>query len=70
MSAAVDLNQGLVNAALEIAERQSHILRQLRSALERGDDALALSLARKVCGLNEKSHRTVESIDRRTSRRR
>lgn len=44
---------GTLTAALEIAQRRADTLRQLREALERNDDALALSIARKVCGLNE-----------------
>lgn len=49
---------GVMSAALEIAQRRADTLRQLRNALKRGDDAEALSIARKVCGLNEKSDRT------------
>lgn len=71
MSQALEVNQGLVEAALEIAERRTNTLRELRVALERGDNDLALSIARKVCGLNDqKSHRVVEGIHSRTSRRR
>ena len=68
MSAELNKNQGLVDAALEIAEQRTQTLRQLRHALERGDNDLALSLARKVCRLNEKSNRTPSRFDSRTSR--
>lgn len=60
--AVVDKNQGLVNAALEIAERRADTLRQLKAVLLSNDDELALSLARKVCGLNEKSNRANKSL--------
>ena len=70
MSAQVEADQGLVDAALEIAERRANTLRQLKTALLSNDDAKALSLARKLCGINEKSHRTFKSIDGGASSRR
>jgi hypothetical protein len=60
----VDTESGLLNAALEIAQRRANTLRELRQALVRGDDLLAISLSRKVCGLkvcgldDKKNHRT------------
>jgi hypothetical protein len=58
----VNKNQGLVDAALEIAERRANTLRQLKAALLSNDDELALSLARKVCGLDEKNNRANQSL--------
>lgn len=58
----VDKDQGLVNAALEIAERRANTLRQLKEALLSNDNELALSLARKVCGLNEKNNRADKGL--------
>jgi hypothetical protein len=46
---------GVFDRAIEIGRRRADTLRQLRSALESGDDALALSIAREVCGLNVKA---------------
>lgn len=46
---------GTLDAALEIAAARAQSLRQLRDALESNDDALALSIARKVCGLNDET---------------
>lgn len=62
-------DQGLIDAALEIAERRAHTLRQLRDALVSGDDEKALSLARKVCGLDEKVYSTPKSFNRSAGRR-
>jgi len=61
---------GTLEAAIEIAHRRANNLRQLRDALERNDKEEALSIARKVCGLNETMPGAVESINSRTSRRR
>jgi hypothetical protein len=70
MAALEDLS-GTLDAALEISARRAQSLRQLREALESNDDALALSIARKVCGLNDQTMlRAVESINGRTSDRR
>lgn len=44
---------GTVEAALEISKRRANNLRELRQALERNDDALALSIARRLVGLND-----------------
>lgn len=52
---------GVLDAALEVARRRADTLRQLRDALKRGDDALALSIARKVVGLDAKGNRAVKS---------
>ncbi len=51
---------GLVGAALEIARRRRETLARLRAALERGDDAEALRLAKELCGVEheQKSDRT------------
>lgn len=64
------LETGLVDVALEIAERRAVSLRQLRDALVRGDNVKALSLARKVCGLtDEKSDTASKGVHRIASRR-
>jgi hypothetical protein len=44
---------GTLDAALEISKRRANNLRELRQALERNDDALALSIARRLVGLND-----------------
>lgn len=54
--------RGTLEAALEIAEQRANTLRQLRDALESNDDVEALSIARKLCGLNEKSDRVVKGV--------
>lgn len=47
--------QGTIDAALEIAQRRADTLRELREALVSNDETKALSLARKVCGLDDKA---------------
>jgi hypothetical protein len=52
---------GLVDIALAIAARRRHTLAQLKGALEAGNDAKALQLAKELCGIDgeqQKSHRT------------
>lgn len=39
-------------AALEIARLREQVLAELRAALERGEDAQALQLARRLVGLS------------------
>jgi hypothetical protein len=39
------------DAALEVAQRRQLVLAELRAALERGEDAKALQLARRLTGL-------------------
>jgi hypothetical protein len=51
----VDGHQGTFDAALEIAQRRADTLRELREALVSNDEKKALSLARKVCGLDDKA---------------
>jgi hypothetical protein len=48
-----DAFQGLVSAALEIARKREQTLSDLRQALESGNDRVALSLARKIVGLED-----------------
>jgi hypothetical protein len=68
MSAELEINQGLVDAAIEIAERRADNLRQLKKALLSNDNELALSLARKLVGISETSNRTFKSLDGGASR--
>jgi conjugal transfer/entry exclusion protein len=42
---------GVVDAILEIGHQRRSLLSSLRSALESGDSAQALILARQLCGL-------------------
>ena len=42
---------GVLNAALEIADKRRETLARLRAALEKGDDAEALKVARALCGV-------------------
>ena len=42
---------GLLEAALEISKRRADVMRQMREALLRGDEAEALVYARVLCGL-------------------
>jgi hypothetical protein len=52
---------GLVDIALAIATRRRQTLAQLKAALEAGNDAKALQLAKELCGIDDeqqKSHRT------------
>lgn len=46
----VSLN-GVVDAILEVGRQRKALLDQLRSALQSGNDAEALRLARQLCGL-------------------
>lgn len=59
---------GVVDRAIEISRRRADTLRQLREALLSNDDAAALSLARKVCGLDEKVSPITAGQYRRASR--
>jgi hypothetical protein len=42
---------GVVDAILEVSRQRKFLLDQLRSALQSGNDAGALQLARQLCGL-------------------
>lgn len=42
---------GVVNAILEVSRQRKSLLDQLRSALQSGNDAESLQLARQLCGL-------------------
>ncbi|HLY62880.1 MAG TPA: hypothetical protein VKV95_19210 [Terriglobia bacterium] len=54
---------GLVEVALEIASRRRETLKQLRAALESGNNSEALNLAKELCGLHEESDRTHSRIN-------
>ena len=43
---------GVVLAALEISQRRRDTMRRLKAALEGGDDAGALEIARELCGID------------------
>ena len=45
----------MFEAALEIARLRKQVLEELRAALERGEDARALQLARRLVGLSPES---------------
>lgn len=57
--------KGLVDAAMEIAQRRRETLRRLRRALETSEDAEALNVARELCGIEneQESHRTDTRIN-------
>ncbi len=42
---------GVVDAIMEVSRQRKSFLKQLRSALQSGNDAEALQLARQLCGL-------------------
>lgn len=44
---------GIIDAALEISERRRNILAQMREALKQGDEGKALTLAKKLCGVDD-----------------
>lgn len=44
---------GVVDAILEVSRQRKLLFDQLKSALKSGDDAEALLLARRLCGLPE-----------------
>ena len=44
---------GVVDAILEVSRQRKSLLDQLQSALKSGNDAEALLLARRICGLQE-----------------
>lgn len=47
-----DALRALVETALPIARERASLLKELRGALERGDERLALTLAYRLAGLN------------------
>jgi len=49
------MNEGILDAVIEISRRQAKILEAMRDALERGDNDEALDHARELCGLPRKS---------------
>jgi hypothetical protein len=52
---------GIVDAILEVGRQRNSLLSQLRSALQSGQDDVALVLARQLCGISnheEESNRT------------
>jgi hypothetical protein len=42
---------GVVDAILEVSRQRKSLLDRMRSALQTGNDATALQLARQLCGL-------------------
>ncbi len=53
------MHSGLIEKALEIAEKRRRILKEMRRAVRAGDKDSVLVLARKLTGLgNEKRRRT------------
>jgi hypothetical protein len=56
---------GIIDAAFEISERRRDILAQMREAFDRGDVSEALTLAKKLCGVDDeqKSNRTDQSVN-------
>ena len=64
------VTEGLIRTALAIASKRRDILERLREALQQGDNAQALELAKELCGgtHEEKSTRTDPCIDERPSR--
>jgi hypothetical protein len=44
---------GLFDTAIEISEKRRNILQRMRAALEAGDNAEALKLAARLCGVNQ-----------------
>lgn len=59
------LLSGLVEAALEISAKRRETLTRLRAALEHGNDAEALAIARGLCGVGDgkESHRADPSVN-------
>jgi len=43
---------GIVDAILEVSRQRKSLLNKLRSVLQSGNDAEALQLARRLCGLS------------------
>jgi len=55
---------GVIEAILEVGRQRKAVLDRLRMALESGNNARALKLARQLCGLqNEESDRTNPRIN-------
>ena len=54
-----------MEAAMAVAEERRAILTKLRAALEESDDARALALARKLCGVEDgqKGNRTDSRVN-------
>lgn len=65
----VEQKTGLFDAAVEIAARRANTEREMKAALEAGDDQKALSLLRKHLGIDEKVHRTSKGKHNRPGRR-
>jgi hypothetical protein len=57
--------RGVLEAALEIAQRRRDTLAQLRAALEAGDQERAITLAKELCGLahEQEGNRTNSRIN-------
>jgi hypothetical protein len=47
------VTSGVIDTILEVGRQRKLLLDQLRSALQSGNDAKALQLARQLCGLEE-----------------
>jgi hypothetical protein len=56
---------GVLEAALEIARKRRETLARMREALEKGNDAKVIEIARELCGVDNepKGHRTNSSIN-------
>lgn len=55
---------GIVDAILEVGRQRKAMLEELRGALQSGNEAKALHLARRLCGLeNEESNRANSRIN-------
>lgn len=57
MSAEMDNNQGLLNAALEISARRAQTLREIRDLFVEGKDSEAMKLTKRFLGVEEKKPR-------------
>jgi hypothetical protein len=57
-------NQGIIDAAIEISVKRREALSRLRDALERGDNELALELAKQLCGMESNDEQKNNRIDK------
>lgn len=64
----IDNDQGLVNAALEIAQRRKDTLIRVKAAIRERDLEEADRLITELVPDDKKVHRTFKSVNRRASR--
>jgi uncharacterized protein YpiB (UPF0302 family) len=60
-----EANRGIIEAAIEISERRRELLSRLKDALERGDETVALALAKQLCGMEGNDEQKSDRVNPR-----